>query len=505
MANTMGVPSRRLLWKEAAGVVAAISPWNFPFQINMAKLCPALAAGCTVVLKSAPETPWTATIIAKVAVEQTDIPPGVLNVLTSSDPASVGERLTSDPRVDMVSFTGSTATGRRIMSSAAGTVKRVFLELGGKSANIILDDTPDFNTALLSGFAVCYHAGQGCALTTRMLLPRKRYQEGVEFLRHAFGQLPYGDPFGEGQIMGPLISARQRSRVLEYVEVGRRDGARLVCGGKQPERLPKGYYVEPTLFADVHNDMRIAQEEIFGPVLVAIPYDDDDDAVRIANESIYGLSGAVFGSTERALRVARRIRTGTLNVNGANFFAPDSPFGGYKQSGIGREMGEAGVRGIPAEQDGGGPRLIPNKHIRGASMNFAGKVVVITGAAQGIGEGYALGLAKLGCKTVVADINAEQGERVARKIKESGGDAMFVQVDVSSEASAKALAEKVKDRYGAIHYLVNNAALFGNLEFNPLLTVDLGYLNKVVSVNMLGARSSHDPGLWYAHGRRRSD
>jgi aldehyde dehydrogenase (NAD+) len=341
VANTMGVPSRRLLWKEAAGVVAAISPWNFPFQINMAKVCPALAAGCTVVLKSAPETPWTATFIAKVASEQTDIPPGVLNILTSSDPASVGERLTTDPRVDMVSFTGSTATGRRIMSSAASTVKRVFLELGGKSANIILDDA-DFNTALLSGFAICYHAGQGCALTTRMLLPRKRYQEGVEFLRHAFGQLPYGDPFGEGQIMGPLVSARQRSRVLEYVEIGKREGARLICGGKQPERLPKGYYVEPTLFADVHNDMRIAQEEIFGPVLVAIPYEDDDDAVRIANESIYGLSGAVFGSPERALRIARRIRTGTLNINGANFFAPDSPFGGYKQSGIGREMGVAG-------------------------------------------------------------------------------------------------------------------------------------------------------------------
>jgi len=339
VVNTMGVPSKRLIWKEAAGVVAAISPWNFPFQINMAKLSPALAAGCTVVLKSAPETPWTATYIGKVAAEC--LPPGVLNVLTSSDPAAVGEMLTSDPRVDVVSFTGSTGTGRRIMANASTTVKRVFLELGGKSANIILDDA-DFNTALLSGFAVCYHAGQGCAITTRLLLPRSRYAEGVEFLKHAFGQLTYGDPLGEGQIMGPLISAQQQARVLDYIEIGKREGARLVCGGGKPARLPHGYYVEPTLFADVRNDMRIAQEEIFGPVLVAIPYEDDDDAVRIANDSIYGLSGSIFGSLERALRMARRIRSGTLNVNGANFFAPDSPFGGYKQSGIGREMGVQG-------------------------------------------------------------------------------------------------------------------------------------------------------------------
>ena len=341
VVNTMGVPSKRLIWKEAAGVVGAISPWNFPFQINMAKVCPALAAGCTVVLKPAPETPWTATIIGRIAAEHTDMPPGVLNVLTSSEPATVGEILSTDPRVDLVSFTGSTATGRRIMAQAAGTVKRVFLELGGKSATIILDDA-DFNTALLSGFAVCYHAGQGCAIPTRLLLPQSRYAEGVEFLKYAFAQLPYGDPYGEGQIMGPLISARQQARVLEYIEIGKREGARLVCGGGKPQRLPRGYYVEQTLFADVRNDMRIAQEEIFGPVLVLIPYRDDDDAVRIANDSIYGLSGSIFGSPERALALARRIRSGTLNINGANFYAPDSPFGGYKQSGIGREMGVAG-------------------------------------------------------------------------------------------------------------------------------------------------------------------
>jgi aldehyde dehydrogenase (NAD+) len=341
VTHHMGVPSKRLIWKEAAGVVAAITPWNFPFQINMAKIAPALAAGCAVILKAAPETPWAATFIGRLAAEHTDMPAGVLNVLTSSDRSGIGDTLVQDPRVDMVSFTGSTATGRQVMASAAPGIKRVFLELGGKSATIVLDDA-DFSSALLAGFAVCYHAGQGCAIATRMLLPRGRYAEGVEYLAAGFKALQYGDPFADGQIMGPLISARQQARVLEYIKIGRREGARLVCGGRRPAHLPRGYYVEPTLFADVTNDMRIAQEEIFGPVLVVIPYDGDEDAVRIANDSIYGLSGAIIGSPERALRVARQIRSGTLNINGANFFAPDSPFGGYKQSGIGREMGEAG-------------------------------------------------------------------------------------------------------------------------------------------------------------------
>ncbi len=342
VTHHMGVPSKRLLWREAAGVVAAITPWNFPFQINIAKVAPALAAGCTVILKAAPETPWTATFIGRIAAERTDMPPGVLNVITSSDRVGPGALLAAHPQVDVVSFTGSTATGRGVMANAAATVKRVFLELGGKSATIVLDDT-DFSSALLAGFAVCYHAGQGCAIATRLLLPRPRYAEGVEFLKAAFAQHSYGDPFAPGQIMGPLISAAQLARVLEYVEIGKREGARLVCGGKRPGHLRRGYYLEPTIFADVTNDMRIAQEEIFGPVLVIIAYDDDADAVRIANDSIYGLSGAIIGSPQRALAMARRIRAGTLNVNGANFFAPDSPFGGYKQSGIGREMGVAGL------------------------------------------------------------------------------------------------------------------------------------------------------------------
>jgi len=337
-----GMKSRRLVWKEPVGVVGAVTPWNFPLQINLAKTGPALAAGNSVVLKSAPDTPWNASFIAKVVAEYTDIPPGVFNVISSADPAAVGEVLTADPRVDLVSFTGSTAVGRRIMAAASDTVKKVFLELGGKSANIILDDA-DLEAALAMVGFTCIHAGQGCAITTRLLLPRSRYDEGVEIAKTAFEAVKYGDPTDIQNSQGPLINARQRDRVLGYIEKGVSEGARLVTGGKRPAHLPKGYYVEPTLFADVDNSMTIAQQEIFGPVLVVIPFEDDDDAVRIANDSIYGLSGGIMSaSEERALALARRIRTGTLSVNGGGWFGPDSPFGGYKQSGIGREMGIEG-------------------------------------------------------------------------------------------------------------------------------------------------------------------
>lgn len=333
--------SKREIWKEAAGVVAAISPWNFPVQINLAKVIPALAAGCTVILKSAPETPWTATILGKVAA-QTDMPAGVFNVLTASNPAEIGEFLCTDPRVDLVSFTGSTQVGRRIMELSSATIKKVFLELGGKSAHIVLDDA-DFNMALLTSFAVCFHAGQGCAIPTRFLLPQSRYQEGVEIIKNYLASIRYGEPQNEGQLMGPLVSRKQQKNVLAYIQKGIEEGATLVMGGKAPEHLPDGNYVEPTLFADVTNDMAIAREEIFGPVLSVIAYEDDEDAIRIANDSIYGLSGSIYSADlERAKAMAKRIRTGTLNLNGANFFAPDAPFGGYKQSGIGREMGVLG-------------------------------------------------------------------------------------------------------------------------------------------------------------------
>jgi aldehyde dehydrogenase (NAD+) len=352
----MGLKSGRRVVREPVGVVGAITPWNFPFMLNLSKITPALAAGNTMVLKPAPDTPWSATFIGRLAAEQTDIPPGVLNVVTAGDKAEVGEVLTGDPRVDMISFTGSTATGRRIMARGAETLKKVFLELGGKSANVILDDA-DFASVVPSGSMICMHGGQGCAMTTRMLLPRSHYDEAVEMLKAAFEAVPYGDPNDPGNIMGPLINARQRDRVLGYIEKGRAEGAELLVGGGRPAHLQRGYYVEPTLFVDVDPDSTIAQEEIFGPVLAVIRYEDDDDAVRIANNSAYGLSGAVTsGSLDRAMSLARRIRTGTVSVNGGLWFGPDSPFGGYKQSGNGREHGVAGFEeyletktiGVPA-------------------------------------------------------------------------------------------------------------------------------------------------------------
>jgi aldehyde dehydrogenase (NAD+) len=263
----------------------------------------------------------------------------VLNIVASSDPG-LGELLSSDPRVDLVTFTGSTATGRRVMERAAATLKKVFLELGGKSANIVLDDA-DFARVLPSAAMTCVHGGQGCAITTRLLLPRSRWNEGVAIVKQAFEGWRYGDPTDPSVLQGPQISRRQQERVLSYIERGKREGARCLVGGGRPER--PGFFVEPTLFVDVDPASTIAQEEIFGPVLCVIPFEDDEDAVRIANQSIYGLSGAVASaSEERALAVARRIRSGTVSVNGGAWFHVDTPFGGYKQSGVGRENGVAG-------------------------------------------------------------------------------------------------------------------------------------------------------------------
>jgi len=336
-----GEPNRRRIWREPVGVVGAIVPWNFPFEVSINKLAQALATGNTVILKPAPDTPWNATFLGRLIAERTDVPAGVVNIVTSSD-HMVGEELTLSAEVDLISFTGSTAVGKRIMEKGAATLKRTFLELGGKSANIMLDDA-DFDTSLLSGLAVCFHAGQGCAIPTRMLLPRSRYVEGVAKLKEYMGVAPYGDPQRPDVMMGPLISEKQRDRVLGYIEKGKAEGATLALGGGRPADLPKGWYVEPTMFVDVDNSMTIAQEEIFGPVLVVIPFEDDDDAVRIANDSVYGLSGAVTsGSEQRAMAVARRIRTGTLSVNGGMWFGVDAPFGGYRQSGVGRENGLEG-------------------------------------------------------------------------------------------------------------------------------------------------------------------
>jgi aldehyde dehydrogenase (NAD+) len=337
----LGRPQGRILRREPVGVAGLITPWNVPLYLNIAKLGPALGSGCTAVLKPAPDTPWSATHLGRLIAEKTDIPPGVVNVVASSD-HSLGEILSTDPRIDAVSFTGSTATGRRIMECASATVKKVFLELGGKSANVVLEDALLPAVLPMTAFT-CVHGGQGCALTTRLLLPRSRYAEGLEIVKKAFERWKYGDPTNPAHMQGPQISRRQQERVLAYIEKGRQEGAKLLVGGGRPSHLAKGFYVEPTLFADVDPDSSLAQEEIFGPVLCVIPFADDDDAVRIANRSIYGLSGAVHSaSVERALGVARRIRTGTISVNGAQWFHVDNPFGGYKQSGVGRENGRLG-------------------------------------------------------------------------------------------------------------------------------------------------------------------
>jgi aldehyde dehydrogenase (NAD+) len=339
-----GFDTARRVLREGVGVVGAITPWNVPLYVNLAKVVSALLAGCTVILKPAPETPLAAAILGELGLEA-GFPPGVFNVITSSDPAMAGEMLVTDPRVDLITFTGSTAVGKRIMEKGASTLKRVFLELGGKSANVILDDAPDFATSVMRSI-VTFHAGQGCAIATRLLIPRSRYQEAVGALQKAYAGFAskWGDFNDPTQVMGPVISKRQLERVMGYIELGKQEGAKLLAGGGVRSDKGGGYFVEPTCFVDVSNDMRIAREEIFGPVLVVIPYENDEDAIRIANDSDYGLSGVVISADkERAMRVARRMRTGSVSINGGMCIAPDLPFGGYKRSGIGREWGLEGI------------------------------------------------------------------------------------------------------------------------------------------------------------------
>ncbi|MDM4140036.1 MULTISPECIES: aldehyde dehydrogenase [Mycobacterium] len=341
-ASPMGIPTRRTIAREAVGVVGAITPWNFPHQINLAKLGPALAAGNTVVLKPAPDTPWCAAVLGEIIAEHTDFPPGVVNIITSDD-HRVGALLSKDPRVDMVSFTGSTATGRSVMGDAAATIKRVFLELGGKSAFVVLDDADLGGACSVSAFTAAMHAGQGCAITTRLLVPRARYDEAVAIAAGTMGSIKPGDPNDAGTVCGPVISARQRERVQSYLDLAIAEGGTFACGGGRPADRDRGFFIEPTVIAGLTNDARPAREEIFGPVLTVIAYDGEDDALRIANDSPYGLSGTVFSADpERAANFASRMRVGTVNVNGGVWYSADAPFGGYKQSGNGREMGVAG-------------------------------------------------------------------------------------------------------------------------------------------------------------------
>lgn len=335
--------TRHMIRHEPIGVVAAITPWNFPLQTAMTKILPALAAGATVILKPAFQTPWHATLLAKLIAEKTDFPAGVVNVVTPSDNA-VAERLALDARVDLVHFTGSTAVGKKLMADASQRVARVALELGGKSANILLEDADFARVVPQAAGVVCMNAGQGCVLPTRLLVPRSRYDEARELARITFESMPFGDPTDPDVIQGPQISKVQQERVLDLIAQGLADGATLLTGGGKPEGFDTGFYVQPTLFADVDPHSTIAQREIFGPVLAMIPYDTVDHAIQIANNTTYGLAGYVWGDEESATAVARQIRSGMVAVNGGFFYGHDVPSGGYKESGLGRESGVEGFR-----------------------------------------------------------------------------------------------------------------------------------------------------------------
>jgi len=336
-----GMLGPSLVRHEPVGVVAAIVPWNVPLFTTVLKLGPALAAGATVVVKPAPETPLDAAILAEL-VREAGLPAGVVSFVPAG--REVGEHLVTHPGVDKVAFTGSTAAGRRIAALCGERLRRYTLELGGKSAAIFLDDADVAASVPALMPAAIMNNGQACIAQTRILAPRGRYAEVVDALAAALRSVTVGDPADPKTVVGPLVAARQRDRVLDYIDAGKKEGARVVVGGGRPAGLPKGWYVEPTLFADVDNRMKIAQEEIFGPVLAVIPYDGVDDAVRIANDSEYGLSGTVWTKDiDAGVDVARRVRTGTYTVNG---FMMDfgSPFGGFKCSGVGRELGPEGLR-----------------------------------------------------------------------------------------------------------------------------------------------------------------
>jgi acyl-CoA reductase-like NAD-dependent aldehyde dehydrogenase len=331
-----------LVVREPVGVVGAITPWNYPLHQICAKVAPALTAGCTVVLKPSEVTPLNAFLLADV-IEEMGLPAGVFNLVCGYGPV-VGEAMSAHPGIDMISFTGSTRAGRQVAANAAATVKRVSLELGGKSPNLILDDA-DLQKAVVDGIQKCFlNSGQTCSALTRMLVPRDKLPMVEEIARQAAEAYKVGGPFEEGTTLGPIVSDSQRERVRSYIQKGIEEGAKLLTGGAEaPEGRDTGYFVRPTVFSEVTDEMTIAQEEIFGPVLAIQPYDDEEDAIRIANNSEYGLAGGVWsGDEDRAQRVARRLRTGQVEINGG-VFNPLAPFGGYKKSGYGRELGRHGL------------------------------------------------------------------------------------------------------------------------------------------------------------------
>jgi aldehyde dehydrogenase (NAD+) len=342
----LGMQSNRRVRYEPYGVVGAITPWNAPFMTAIWKVSHSLATGNTVVLKSAPDTPLTAAKMAQIAAESTDIPPGVFNAISSEDKAITGDALTGDPRVNLYHFTGSPGVGQRIAERAAVGIRHIVLELGGKSANVLLPDA-DLDMACALGVGMCMSSsGQGCALATRMVVHSDIYDEVLQRLEAMVGQLPWGDPTDPANLVGPIIRAEQLRRIEGLVDRARQDGARVLCGGKRGDRGGKGFWYEPTVVADVHENAEIAQTEVFGPVLSVIRYEgNDDEAVRVANNSRYGLSAYVQSrDEERAWAVANRLKAGTVNINNSFYLSPDGPFGGWGISGVGVEHGVAGFR-----------------------------------------------------------------------------------------------------------------------------------------------------------------
>jgi aldehyde dehydrogenase (NAD+) len=338
----LGRSSRQKLQYIPVGVVAAITPWNVPLYLNIAESVPSLLAGNAVILKPAQLTPWAGLELGRIVAEETDIPAGIFQVVVSND-NDVAATLTSDPRVDMVTFTGSTAVGRKILAAAAPTVKKTVMELGGKSTHIVLEDADLMKVLPAAAGGVCSMSGQGCTLATRILLPRSKMAEGLAIMKGTMEAFPYGDPWDMKNYSGPAISAVQRDKVLGLVQAAVASGATLVTGGGRPPQLPVGYYIEPTLLSDVNPDSVIAQEETFGPVVTVTPYDTEEEAIAIANGTIYGLAGEVSsGDDEHALRVALQVHTGTIGANVSSTFSLTSPLGGVRQSGLGRRYGEQG-------------------------------------------------------------------------------------------------------------------------------------------------------------------
>ena len=333
--------SKNIIRREPVGVAALIIPWNFPLKMAIWKIGPALAAGCCVILKPAQETSLTACELAKL-IDQTDIPKGVVNVITGKG-SVIGTELVSNPDVDKVGFTGSTDVGKIIMKNAADNLKKITLECGGKSANIVLDDADIDMSVDGAVYAAFYHQGQCCEGGTRLLVQEKIYDEFIEKLKNKISLMKTGDPMDKTSDCGPVVNKKQFDSVMNYIKIGKEEGAEILTGGKGTDT--SGFYIEPTVFINVNNKMRISQEEIFGPVLVVIKFSDDDDAVRIANDSIFGLGGAVWsGDDERAMKIAKRLRTGTVWINEYHLLSDRAPFGGYKQSGIGREFGPEGIK-----------------------------------------------------------------------------------------------------------------------------------------------------------------